>query len=128
MTARPYPQPLTKDEEARLLARAEQLWRDLERNQLGGYSGINRPFWIVGEFKVAIEEFGNRDIGWRWSKNERAAALPFRCTEIADQAVPEYRAADARHSGCTSHTAKRWQAAWDAACIALGGDPADHRR
>ncbi len=127
MSTRPYPQLLTKAEEASLLARAEQLWRDLQQNQLGGYSGPNRPFWIVGEIKVAIEEFGNRDIGWRWSPNARKAALPFRCTEIADQVVPEYRADNAQHTGCGSHTAKRWQAAWDAACVALGGDPAEHR-
>lgn len=50
-----------------------------------------------------------------------------RCTEIADQVVPEYRADNARHTGCGTHTAKRWQAAWDGACIALGGDPKESR-
>ncbi|WP_242136953.1 hypothetical protein [Sphingomonas sp. TREG-RG-20F-R18-01] len=42
-----------------------------------------------------------------------------RCIEIADQVVPQYRAADARHTGCTSHTAKRWSAAYEGAKLAL---------
>lgn len=34
-----------------LLQRAEQLWKDLQEDNLGGFSGINRPFWIVQAFK-----------------------------------------------------------------------------
>lgn len=51
--------------------------------------------------------------------------LDTRCTEIADRAVPEYRSQQShgRYYSCTGHTAKRWQAAWDGACLALGGDP-----
>lgn len=48
-----------------------------------------------------------------------------RCTEIADKVVPEYRGGKPRC--CTGHIAKRWQAAWDGACVALGGDPAGYR-
>lgn len=44
-----------------------------------------------------------------------------RCTAIADQVVPQYRKMGQKHS-CSGHWAKRWQAAWDAACVALGGD------
>ena len=55
-----------------------------------------------------------------------AADIASRCTAIADQAVPAYRNGKRSYS-CTSHTAKRWQAAWDGACIALGGNPENHR-
>ena len=53
-----------------------------------------------------------------------------RCTEIADRVVPQYRDDNQRQPGysCTSHTAKRWQAAWDGAMVALGGDPAEYRQ
>jgi len=52
------------------------------------------------------------------------AALVARCVAIADQAVPAYR--DGRRTYCcTGHIAKQWQAAFDGACIALGGDPQD---
>jgi hypothetical protein len=44
------------------------------------------------------------------------------CTQIADRVVPEYRARNKSYS-CTGGVAKRWQAAWDGACIALGNDP-----
>jgi hypothetical protein len=49
-------------------------------------------------------------------------AIADRCTLIADKVVPKYRAAGGNY-GCTGIMAKRWQAAWDAACIALGHDP-----
>lgn len=63
----------------------------------------------------------------RYDQGVRFTLLPIRCTEIADQVVPEYR--DGKRSyACHGHTAKRWQAAWDGACIALGGDPAEYRR
>jgi hypothetical protein len=55
-----------------------------------------------------------------------AETIDQRCTQIADQAVPKYRNRRGNYT-CTSHTAQRWQAAWDGACIALGGDPADYR-
>jgi hypothetical protein len=50
------------------------------------------------------------------------AALNTRCTQIADQVVPEYRARNKSYS-CTGGMAKRWQAAWDGACAALGYNP-----
>lgn len=49
-------------------------------------------------------------------ENDRYAA-------IADQVVPEYRGD--RVYSCTGHCAKRWNAAYDGARIALGGDMAD---
>ena len=49
-----------------------------------------------------------------------------RCTQIADEAVPEYRGG-ARSYSCTGVVAKRWQAAWDGACIALGHAPEVYR-
>ncbi len=54
-------------------------------------------------------------------------AVATRCTEIADTVVPEYRSGSS-HPSCTSPTAKRWQAAWDGACVALGRDPESYRR
>lgn len=53
--------------------------------------------------------------------------LEQRCIDIADQVVPEYRT-QGRYHACGSHTAQRWQTAWDGACSALGGDPAEYRR
>ncbi len=49
-----------------------------------------------------------------------------RCTQIADVVVPEYRGG--KDYSCTGRVAKRWQAAWDGARLALGQDPADPRR
>lgn len=67
---RPYPELLDDDESRALLKLAEDLWADLQTNNLGGFSGINRPFWILAQFKHAIEEFGHRDVGLKWSKNQ----------------------------------------------------------
>jgi hypothetical protein len=49
--------------------------------------------------------------------------LNMRCTQIADRCVPEYRGGKKSYS-CTGVVANRWQAAWEAACTALGHDPA----
>ena len=49
-----------------------------------------------------------------------------RCTEIADQVEPRYRCGPRSYS-CTGHVAKLWQAAWDGACVALGGNPDDFK-
>ena len=73
---RPYPDLLTPEENRALLTRAEQAWQALQENDLGGFSGINRPFWILAEFKAVIEQFGRRDIGQTWSKNDLDAAKP----------------------------------------------------
>lgn len=69
MATNPYPELLSKEEAKALLAKAENLWADLQANNIGGYSGINRPFWILNHFKEVIEEFGRRDVGLSWSKN-----------------------------------------------------------
>ncbi len=71
---RPYPDLLSEEESKELLSRAEDLWRDLQTNNLGGFSGINRPFWILFQFKQVIEEFGGRDVGLGWSKYQLDAA------------------------------------------------------
>ena len=52
--------------------------------------------------------------------------LEARCTAIADAAVPKYR--DGKARSCTGHYARQWQAAWDGACLALGGKPEESRR
>lgn len=66
---RPYPDLLSPEEAKALLTEAETLWADLQADNLGGYSGINRPFWILTRFKAVIEEFGRRDVGQTWSKD-----------------------------------------------------------
>jgi hypothetical protein len=49
-----------------------------------------------------------------------------RCTQIADAVVPQYRAEGKSYS-CAGGVAKRWQAAWDGAAVALGRAPASYR-
>ena len=49
-------------------------------------------------------------------------ALDKRCVEIADAVVPQYRSGERSYS-CTGGMAKRWQAAFEGACLALGHDP-----
>jgi len=53
-------------------------------------------------------------------------AIAARCTQIADEIVPEYRGSERGYS-CTGSVAKRWQAAWDGACAALGHNPENYR-
>ena len=64
------------------------------------------------------------------SRVKRTPTLPrsieARCTQIADAVVPAYRTAG-RALSCTGTIAKRWQAAWDGACLALAHDPQDYR-
>lgn len=74
MIDRPYPQLLDADEQKALLARAEQLWTDLQANNIGGFAGPNRPFYIMHEFKRVIEQFGCRDVGLTWSNDDLDAA------------------------------------------------------
>ncbi|QIG68204.1 hypothetical protein EVB56_013 [Rhizobium phage RHph_Y1_10] len=75
MEDRVYPHLLSKEEQSAMLKDAEMLWQDLQQNNLGGYSGGNRPFYILHEFKRIIEKYGNRDVGLTWSKNDLDAAL-----------------------------------------------------
>lgn len=56
----------------------------------------------------------------------KADKIVAHCTKIADEVVPEYRTGRRDYS-CTGHVAKRWQAAWDGACIALGHTPRDYQ-
>lgn len=56
---------------------------------------------------------------------EATFAVGERCTAIADRVVPKYRAEGARYS-CGGVIARAWGAAWNGACLALGGDPADY--
>lgn len=73
---RAYPNLLTENEKKELLEKAENLWSTLEENKLGGYTGINRPFLILHEFKEVIEKYGKRDVGLTWSYNDLQKALP----------------------------------------------------
>ena len=54
-------------------------------------------------------------------------ALAERCTAIADQVVPRYRDGQRSYS-CGGTVAQMWQATWDGACVALGGNPKDYQR
>ena len=74
MTKRELPDLLSEQERKEILADAELLWRDLQKNDLGGFSGENRPFYILHEFKRIIEKYGRRDVGLTWSKNDLDAA------------------------------------------------------
>jgi hypothetical protein len=58
---------------------------------------------------------------------DRRKEIADRCDQIADEVVPAYRCGK-RSYGCTGTVAKRWGAAWDAACLALGGNPESYRR
>ena len=78
ISERPYPDVLSDIEAKKLLSRSEDLWNRLEQNDIGGYSGINRPFYILHEFRVVIEEFSRRDTGLNWSKNQLDAAAAIR--------------------------------------------------
>lgn len=81
---RPYPELLSAEEQSAILKDAENLWQDLQQNNLGGYSGGNRPFYILGEFKRIIEKYGKRDVGLKWSRDDLDAAL-----HEAEQTVKE---------------------------------------
>lgn len=73
---RPYPDLLSEAERIDILSDAEGLWRALEANNLGGFSGHNRPFYILHAFKQVIEKYGKRDVGLTWSKNALDEAAP----------------------------------------------------
>ena len=64
------PELLSDAERKQLLADAERLWARLEANDIGGFSGVNRPFYILHAFKEVIEKYGGRDVGLTWSKND----------------------------------------------------------
>ncbi len=70
MSDRNPPALFTESERKEILAEAESLWKDLQQNDLGGYSGANRPFYILHHFKRVIEKYGNRDVGMTWSRND----------------------------------------------------------
>lgn len=63
---RTYPELLTEDEKQALLQKSVDLWNALEENKLGGFSSINRPYFIMHEFKEIIEKYGKRDVGLTW--------------------------------------------------------------
>jgi hypothetical protein len=48
--------------------------------------------------------------------------LNTRCAQIADRLVPQYRDGGKNYS-CHGGVARRWQAAFEGACIAFGHDP-----
>lgn len=73
MTDRPYPILFTDEERKSILADVEILWAELQGNELGGFSDINRPFYILHAMKRAIEKYGYRDVGLTWSKRQLEA-------------------------------------------------------
>jgi hypothetical protein len=54
---------LTEEELAALNSYSEVLWYELRDNHLGGYSGVNRPFYLAWKIREAIERFGHRNTG-----------------------------------------------------------------
>jgi len=71
---------LSGEEKRAMLKKAEYLWRRLQANDLGGYSGVNRPFYILNAFMEIIEDYGRRDIGekhtgYEIEAHQRAAAI-----------------------------------------------------
>lgn len=74
-TDRPLPEFLTLWERADLLNISERLWRDLQENNLGGYSNGNRPYHILHVLKEVIERYGRRDVGLTWSTDDVEAAV-----------------------------------------------------
>lgn len=89
MNNKPYPKLLTTEEQKDLLEQAEWLWEDLEKDDLGGYSGHNRPFYIVWKFQEMIEKFGQRDTGLQWSPNDLDAARPLSREWMPIETAPE---------------------------------------
>ena len=63
------PALLIEAEKKSLQKFAEDVWADLQTIELGGYSGINRPFWLAWKFTEVIEKYGYRDVGLHHSKN-----------------------------------------------------------
>ncbi|WP_304617847.1 hypothetical protein [Paracoccus sp. (in: a-proteobacteria)] len=80
------------------------------------YADICRAMdFIVGGDAGAVDAKAVlRDLARRAAPAATDEAL---AAQIADQIVPEYRAKGAAYS-CSSHTAKRWSAAYDAALLA----------
>lgn len=70
MADRAPPELLDAHEQRELLTMAENLWCDLQANNIGGFSDGNRPFYIVHEFKRVIEKFSARDVGLNWTYNQ----------------------------------------------------------
>lgn len=68
--ARSVPELLTKEENEWLLKFSENLVKDIIDNDLGGYSGVNRPFHVKFMMEMAIEKLGHRDTGLNWSYNQ----------------------------------------------------------
>jgi len=57
-------------EQIEILRDAEMLWDALQKNDIGGFSDDNRPFYILNAFERVIEKYGNRDVGLTWTNNE----------------------------------------------------------
>ena len=81
----------------------------------------------IGEYLDAAD---GELIEWLWNHRHAIAArfpadIDARSLAIADQAVPQHRSEKpgGGYYSCTGIYAKRWQAAYDAAQLALGGNP-----
>jgi hypothetical protein len=81
-----------------------------------------QPGWLAKSLANASRQYHDLPASLRTCSisSARSILIERAALSIADQVVPTYRAPNARHTGCSSHTAKRWQAAYDAARIALG--------
>ena len=123
MTHLKLPELLSDEEKRLLLSEAEELWRDLEKNNLGGYSGVNRPFYILHEFKRVIEKYGNRDLGMLWSRSHLQALLSEAGTPQPWRTVPlEPTAAMIEAANeCEASWKSIWSAMLDAAPARLSG-------
>lgn len=64
------PELLNEEEKKWLLTLSENMVRDILNDNLGGYSGINRPFHVFHMMEVAIEKLGHRDVGLTWTHNQ----------------------------------------------------------
>lgn len=121
---RTYPRLLSEDEKKSLLEKAENLWRALEENNLGGFSGINRPFLILNEFRETIEQYGCRDTGLTWSANDlRKAKPPERESQplhfVKHAKQLQWHKVDKPHPDETRHRA-------DISVLRINGEPAHY--
>ncbi len=98
----------SKEQSVRTNSKAER--EEQEQNRI-----VNAAF-EAGFAKAVPKRGANRP----QSKDVLPKTIEARCTRIADAVVPEY---NSDSYSCTGTIAKRWQAAWDAACISNGYEP-----
>jgi hypothetical protein len=103
------------------------LWLDRQLDQYQKLGGVDDAFARERDLLTNVMRvLDGRPVEDRQA-NLPKATLEERCARIADTVVPGFRTLRSGAS-CTSAAGKRWGAAWDAACIALGGVPADYKQ